>query len=105
VNLSGELSIMQSAALMSGAAMNYTNDSGPMHFASAMDAPVTAVYCSTHPCFGFGPLSGNCRVVQVEDLYCKPCGLHGYPACPQGHFRCAHDININELLWWISPQT
>jgi heptosyltransferase-2 len=105
VNLSGALTIMQSAALMSGAAMNYTNDSGPMHFASAMNAPVTAVYCSTHPCFGFGPLSDKRRVVQVEDLYCKPCGLHGYPACPQGHFRCAGEININDLLWWITPQT
>ena len=105
VNLSGALSIMQSAALMSGAAMNYTNDSGPMHFASSMNAPVTAVYCSTHPCFGFGPLSDTCRVVEVENLYCKPCGLHGYPACPQGHFRCATEININELLWWITPTT
>ncbi len=102
-NLSGTLSIMQSAALMQGAAMNYTNDSGPMHFASAMNAPVTAIYCSTHPCFGFGPLSDSSRVVQVEDLYCKPCGLHGYPACPQGHFRCALDIPINDLLWWITP--
>ena len=104
-NLSGALSIMQSAALMSGAAMNYSNDSGPMHFASAMNAPITAIYCSTHPCFGFGPLSDKSRVVQVEDLYCKPCGLHGYPACPQGHFRCALDININHLLWWTTPTT
>ena len=104
VNLSGSLSIMQSAALMSGAAMNYSNDSGPMHFASAMNAPVTAVYCSTHPCFGFGPLSDQSRVVEVDDLYCKPCGLHGYPACPQGHFRCALEININHLLWWITPK-
>jgi len=105
LNLSGELSMMQSAALMADAAMTYTNDSGPMHFASAMNAPVTAIYCSTHPCFGFGPLSDKNRVVQVEDLYCKPCGLHGYPACPQGHFRCALDLNINDLLWWLTPKT
>lgn len=103
-NLSGTLSIMQSAALMGGAVMNYTNDSGPLHLASAMNAPVTAVYCSTHPCFGFGPLSGIRKIVQVEHLYCKPCGLHGYPACPQGHFRCAKEINIQQLLWWITPQ-
>ncbi len=37
--------------------MNYVNDSAPMHFASAVNAPVTAVYCSTLPSFGFGPLS------------------------------------------------
>jgi ADP-heptose:LPS heptosyltransferase len=42
---------------MKDAAMNYVNDSAPMHFASAVNAPVTAVYCSTIPAFGFGPLS------------------------------------------------
>lgn len=104
-SLCGKLSILQSAALMSRAAMNYTNDSGPMHFASAVNAPTTAIYCSTHPCFGFGPLADNSRVVQVEDLYCKPCGLHGFQACPEGHFRCAKDLKINELLWWISQKT
>ena len=104
INLSGVLTILQSAALMSRAAMNYTNDSGPMHFASAMNAPVTAVYCSTHACFGFGPLSDKSRIVEVAGLYCKPCGLHGYSACPQGHFRCAYDIQLNDLLWWITPQ-
>jgi heptosyltransferase-2 len=103
-NLSGQLSILQSAALMQGAVMNYTNDSGPMHFASAMNAPVTAVYCSTHPCFGFGPLSDVRRVVEVSELYCKPCGLHGYPACPQGHFKCAREIQLNDLLWWTTQK-
>lgn len=103
LSLCGQLSMMQSAALMSRADMNYTNDSGPMHFASAVNAPTTAVYCSTHPCFGFGPLADINSVVQVEDLYCKPCGLHGFAVCPEGHFRCAKDLNINKLLWWISP--
>lgn len=103
VSLCGQLSIMQSAALMAKAVMNYTNDSGPMHFASAVNAPTTAVYCSTHPCFGFGPLADKSKVVQVEDLYCKPCGLHGFKACPEGHFRCATELKIDELLWWITP--
>ena len=100
VNLGGKSTLMQSAALMRDAAMNYVNDSGPLHLASATNAAVTAVFCSTHPCYGFGPLSDNSRVVQVEDLYCKPCGLHGYPACPQGHFRCAKDVQIQSLLGW-----
>jgi heptosyltransferase-2 len=105
INLSGELSMIQSAVLMRGAVMNYANDSGPVHFASALNAPMTAVFCSTHKCFGFGPLSEQSRLVELEDLYCKPCGLHGYPACPQGHFRCGNDIDINQLLWWTSSQT
>jgi heptosyltransferase-2 len=95
----GKLTFLQSAALKKSATMNYVNDSAPLHFASAMNAPVTAVYCSTVPEFGFGPLSDIRFIVQHTDpLYCRPCGLHGYKACPEGHFRCAREIGRGQLL-------
>lgn len=98
-DLSGQLSFLQSAALMKGAVMNYVNDSAPMHFASAVNAPVTAVYCSTIPGFGFGPLSDIKFIVEIkEPLDCRPCGLHGYKACPRGHFNCAFKIEEAQLL-------
>jgi lipopolysaccharide heptosyltransferase II len=98
-NLCGSLSFLQSAALMKDAVMNYVNDSAPMHLASAVNAPVTAVYCSTIPAFGFGPLSEKRSIVEIpHPLYCRPCGLHGYKACPEGHFRCAWEINDQQLL-------
>ncbi len=103
-NLGGKLSLMQSAALMQDAVMNYTNDSGPLHFASSVNAPSTAVFCSTHECFGFGPLSDESRLIELKGLYCKPCGIHGYNECPQGHFRCAKDLKTKELIWWISKE-
>ncbi len=97
--LAGSLSFLQSAALMSRAVMNYVNDSAPMHFASAMNAPVTAVYCSTVPEFGFGPLSDSRHIVEInQPLYCRPCGLHGYSSCPEKHFRCALEIKELQLL-------
>ena len=94
--LAGNLSLLGSAALMQGAVMNYVNDSGPLHIASAMDAPVTAVFSSTVPAFGFGPLRANGRVVETpKKLDCRPCGLHGYKACPEGHFKCALGIEAS----------
>ena len=97
--LAGKLTFLQSAALMTAAVMNYVNDSAPMHFASAMNAPVTAVYCSTVPEFGFGPLSDTRFIVQITaPLYCRPCGLHGYRQCPERHFRCAKEIVEEQLL-------
>ena len=99
VNLCGELSFLQSAALMKHAHMNYVNDSAPMHFASAVNAPVATVYCSTVPEFGYGPLSDIKHIIELrEPLYCRPCGLHGYATCPQGHFKCAMDIEEGQLL-------
>lgn len=98
VNLAGELSFLESSALMKGAKMNYVNDSGPLHMASAMNAPVTAFYCSTVPEFGFGPLSSNSVVIQsTNNLACRPCGVHGFKACPKKHFKCGHDIVLPVL--------
>ena len=98
-NLCGKYNFLQSAALQKDALMNYTNDSAPMHFASAMNAPVTAVYCSTLPSFGFGPLSDKSFIVEIEEaLPCRPCGLHGLSTCPQGHFDCAIKIKEEQLL-------
>lgn len=97
--LAGELSLLQSAALMEGAQMNYTNDSAPLHIASAMNAPVTAIFLSTIPEFGFGPLSDNSHIVQTkEKLSCRPCGLHGKKSCPEGHFKCAYTIDVNQFF-------
>jgi len=91
-NLSGQLSLLQSAALMKKATRNYVNDSGPLHLASAMNATVTAYFCSTIPEFGFGPLSEDSTIKQVMDLNCRPCGLHGHKSCPQEHFKCGKEM-------------
>lgn len=92
----GELSILESAALMKDALMNFCNDSGPLHIASAVNAPVRAFFCSTVPSFGFGPLSDDAKVIEVDTkLSCRPCGIHGKTACPYEHFKCAKMIEIN----------
>jgi heptosyltransferase-2 len=98
-SLAGQLNFLQSAAIMQSAVMNYVNDSAPMHFASSVNAPVTAIYCSTLPVFGYGPLSDNRHIVEVQEpLNCRPCGIHGRKACPQGHFNCANLIAQADLL-------
>ena len=98
-NLAGELTLLQSAALMTRALMNYSNDSAPLHLASATNSKVCAVFCSTVPGFGFGPLSEESYVVEVkENLDCRPCGLHGFRKCPKAHFNCARQIEVEQLL-------
>lgn len=96
-NLAGKLTFLQSAALMEGAEMNFVNDSGPLHIASAMNAPTRAFFCSTVPSFGFGPLSEDSKIIETElNLDCRPCGFHGHKKCPLGHFECGHTIVISK---------
>ena len=99
LNLAGRLSFLASAALQKKAVLNYVNDSAPMHFASAVNASVVAVYCSTLPNFGFGPLSHNSFIVQTNEvLACRPCGIHGKKQCPLKHFDCAKTIKMDQLI-------
>jgi heptosyltransferase-2 len=99
INLSGALGFLASAALQQKAVLNYVNDSAPMHFCSAVNAPVVAIYCSTIPAFGFGPLSTNSFIVETQEkLACRPCGLHGKKECPLGHFNCAQTIENAQLI-------
>lgn len=98
-NLAGTLTLLQSAALMKDAVMNFTNDSAPLHLAVSVKAKVTAIFCSTVKEFGFAPKGENIKIVETtEKLTCRPCGLHGRRKCPEKHFRCALNINTNELL-------
>lgn len=93
-NLAGLLSLHQSAALLARSKRAYVNDSGPMHLASAVNAPTTAFFCATIPAFGFGPLAEDSEIKEVQEkLACRPCGLHGGKTCPEGHFKCG-DIDV-----------
>lgn len=98
-SLAGKLSMLESAALQKDAVMNYTNDSAPLHFASALNAPIAGIYCSTARILGFWPLSDVSYFIETkEHLDCRPCGAHGHKTCPKGHFKCGEDIAIQQLL-------
>lgn len=99
LNLCGKLTFMESASLMQNARMNFVNDSAPQHLASAVNAPVTSIFCSTVPAFGFGPKSSSSFIVETTvHLNCRPCGLHGFKSCPEKHFKCANSIKADQLL-------
>lgn len=94
-SLCGQFSLMDSAALIKGAKRLYCNDSAPLHMATAMNTPVSVFFCSTITEFGFGPLSDDSQVLEVKDLDCRPCGIHGKKVCPKGHFKCADEMPMD----------
>lgn len=92
----GEVSLLQSAALMSRCRVLLSNDSAPVHLAVAMKVPVVAIFGPTVPSFGFGPYGDGHAVVQ-KDLGCRPCGGHGGHICPRGTFECMKGIEVDEV--------
>lgn len=97
-NETGNHSLLGSTCIYEQCLMAFVNDSGPMHLCSAVNTPTVALFCSTVPAFGFGPLSDWKRVIEVkEKLACRPCGDHGKKNCPLGHFACGNQIEAKEM--------
>ncbi len=89
---SGTVPLRVSAALLERARVLITNDSAPLHLASATDTPTVAVFGPTVPAFGFGPRASRAAIVERTDLRCRPCSPHGPARCPLGHHRCMREI-------------
>jgi heptosyltransferase-2 len=92
VDATGRLSLLASAELIGRASLLISNDSAPLHLASAMNTPTIAIFGPTVPEFGFGPLADRARVAGHTELACRPCDRHGPQRCPLGHWRCMREI-------------
>ena len=88
VDATGRLTLLASAELIGRARVIVSNDSAPLHLASAMDTPTVAVFGPTVPAFGFGPLAERSAIIEDEMLACRPCDRHGPRRCPLGHWKC-----------------
>lgn len=97
VDATGALPMLASAELIGRCAVLVTNDSSPLHLASAMGTPTVAVFGPTVPDFGFGPLAPSNVVVGHETLACRPCHRHGPRRCPLTHFRCMRELTSERV--------
>jgi heptosyltransferase-2 len=79
--LAGETTLADLVGVLARLRVLVTNDSGPMHVASALGTPVAAVFGPTDPS-ETAPV-GPARLLS-EPVHCAPCGLR---ACPIDH-RC-----------------
>ncbi|MBI3812204.1 MAG: lipopolysaccharide heptosyltransferase II [Nitrospirae bacterium] len=97
LNLAGKTSLRQLAGVLKRCELLITNDNGAMHVGVAQDLPIVAVFGSTTLGLGYGPFTSKAAVVE-RPLDCRPCGKHGYPECPLGHFNCMKQIAPSEVL-------
>ena len=92
----GQLTLRESAALLKHAALLVTNDSAPLHLATAVGTPILAIFGPTVPAFGYGPIRPGDRVAEIS-LDCRPCSSHGPQVCPLGHHRCMKDQSAEDV--------
>jgi heptosyltransferase-2 len=94
LNLSGRTSLREFIVLLSQCRVVLTNDSGPMHLAAAVGAPVIVPFGSTSPELT-GPFmpEGNSSVLRGE-APCAPCFRR---ECPIDH-RCMTSVSVEAVL-------
>jgi heptosyltransferase-2 len=97
IDATGRLSLLASAELIARSVAIVTNDSAPLHLASAMGTPTVAIFGPTVPEFGFGPLASRAMVLGNHSLACRPCDRHGPQRCPLGHWRCMREITPRDV--------
>ena len=97
IDATGKLSMLGSAALLERVRVLVTNDSAPLHLASAANTPTVALFGPTVPGFGFGPLADHHTIVQ-QALACRPCGAHGPRTCPLGHWDCMRTLSVPSVV-------
>lgn len=91
INAAGALSLPGLAAVIGRLACYVGNDSGPTHLAWIQRVPTVAFFGPTVRRLGFFPRGESTRVLEI-DLACRPCGLHGGTACPEGGHACMTGI-------------
>lgn len=96
MDLSGKTDLRESAAVLAAADVLVTNDSGPMHLATAVGTPVVGIFGPTVKAWGFFPSGPQDRIVQLE-ADCRPCSLHGKKPCPEGR-RCLTGITPESVV-------
>ena len=94
-DLTGQLTFGQLGALLERCDLFVGHDTGAMHMAVAVGAPVVAIFGPSDPRM-YGPYGKN-GVTLWHDVGCNPCLLRGRwdAACRQ--FKCIEAVTIEEV--------
>ncbi|MBI2447534.1 MAG: putative lipopolysaccharide heptosyltransferase III [Candidatus Omnitrophica bacterium] len=100
LDLSGQLSLKQLAALIKMSKLFIGVDSAPMHIASGVCTPIIALFGPTG-WWAWGPF-GEHDIVLHKELPCQPCGKDGCNGSKRS--RCLEEISTDEVIKAVDRQ-
>jgi ADP-heptose:LPS heptosyltransferase len=95
IDVAGETTLTELAALVRRSTISVTNDSGPMHLAVALDRPVVSVFGPTDPIW-IGPY-GRADAVLRAGVACSPCFLRQLSRCRYDHV-CMANVSARAVI-------
>lgn len=102
INMSGKLSLLESACVVAASQALVSNDTGLMHVAEQLGKPCLALMGPAP--FGF-PSRASTQIFEIN-LSCRPCSKHGQGPCVNAEYqKCLRDIKpdvvVHSLRRWI----
>lgn len=99
VSVAGRLAFSSELILMSYLRVMLAMDSGNMHLASLVNTPVVSVWGATHPYAGFlGYRQDPSNIIEIKDLYCRPCSVFGDKPCYRKDYACLYGIKPEQII-------
>ncbi|MCP4294150.1 MAG: glycosyltransferase family 9 protein [Proteobacteria bacterium] len=98
LNLAGELTFLESAALLKRCDIVISNDSAIVHLAEAIKTPAISIFGPTVKEFGYAPFLPHSRLIEI-DLPCRPCSRNGKGECKNHILRqCLKEITVESVF-------
>jgi ADP-heptose:LPS heptosyltransferase len=100
-NACGTFTLSQSASIVEQAKTVITHDTGLMHIASAFEKHIVSIWGNTTPAIGmypYMPRKKDFSLHEVDNLSCRPCSKIGFKACPQKHFKCMENQDVEAIV-------
>jgi heptosyltransferase II len=95
LNLIAKTSLEELVSIISYSDLLISNDSAPVHIATATGTPSIVLFGPTVPEFGFAPPPELGQIIQNEELWCRPCASHGSNECPIHTHECMTSMSPN----------
>ncbi len=105
INKVTENDLFETARELSTCSVAVCNDTGLMHLATAVGAPVIAIFGSSVKEFGFTPFARKSLLLENNSLSCRPCSHIGRSKCLKKHFKCMLELKpefvFNQIMNFV----
>jgi heptosyltransferase-2 len=105
LNLAATLGLVEAAGAIAASSMLVANDSAPTHLGVAVATHVITIFGPTIPGFGFGPPAEVGTIMELPQLWCRPCTHHGSNHCPIYSHECMTMISVDRVLSAMNIRT
>jgi heptosyltransferase-2 len=97
LNLIAKTTLPELASIIAYSDLLISNDSAPIHIATATATKSVAIFGPTVSEFGFAPPVALGQVIELKNLWCRPCASHGSNECPIHTHECMTSISIEQV--------